>query len=123
GITLAQHPTEHVRQELVEAGVLRLIDVQHQAGGSWLKVAGVVTHRQRPSTASGITFLSLEDESGQINVVCTASVWRKYHRVGRLAQALVVSGRLEKQDGALGIKAGHLYPLNLPVTGQSRDFQ
>jgi len=123
GVSLGEYPTAHVRDNLEAAGVVRLAEVQDQPVGTWLKVAGVVTHRQRPGTAAGVTFLTLEDETGQLNVVCIASVWNKYRRAARGASALVVSGRLEKQDSAVGVKAGHLYPLRLPVTLGSRDFR
>ncbi|MCL2802381.1 MAG: error-prone DNA polymerase [Micrococcales bacterium] len=123
GVSLGEYPTAHVRHKLDAAGVFRLIEVQDQVEGLWLKVAGVVTHRQRPGTARGVTFISLEDETGQLNVVCTADVWNKYRKIARGASALVVSGRLEKQDGAVGVKAGHLHPLYLPVPARSRDFQ
>jgi error-prone DNA polymerase len=123
GVTVAGYPTTLVRADLDRADVLRLDTVQDHPDGAWIKVAGVVTHRQRPSTARGVTFLSLEDESGQLNVTCTPDVWNKFRLVGRAATALVVTGRLEKADGATGIKAAHLHPLYLPVNFQSRDFR
>jgi len=123
GITLGEHPTAHLRGRLEAAGVVRLAEVQDQPVGTWLKVAGVVTHRQRPGTAAGVTFLSLEDETGQLNVVCTADVWNKYRQAARGASALLVTGRMEKRDDAVGVKAGHLHPLQLPVVLGSRDFR
>ncbi|MDR0592319.1 MAG: hypothetical protein LBG60_03475 [Bifidobacteriaceae bacterium] len=66
--------------------------------------------------------MSLEDETGQVNVVCTADVWNRFRRVGRTASAMVVAGRLENRDGTVGIKAGHLHPLYLKVPTRSRDF-
>ncbi|MCL1898203.1 MAG: error-prone DNA polymerase [Micrococcales bacterium] len=123
GVTLGEHPVAHVRQALSAAEVVPLAQVQYLDGGSWIKVAGVVTHRQRPGTGRGVTFLTLEDETGQMNIVCTADVWNKYRKVGRGASALMVTGRLEKQDDAIGLKAGHLHPLRLPVPAKSRDFQ
>jgi error-prone DNA polymerase len=123
GVSLGRYPTEHVRAELDRAGVVPLDQVAAHPKGEWLKVAGVVTHRQRPNTAKGVTFLSLEDETGLLNVVCTQDVWNKYRKAGRTATALIVSGRLERQDGTVGLKAGHLHPLYLGVPARSRDFQ
>ncbi|MDR1824108.1 MAG: error-prone DNA polymerase [Bifidobacteriaceae bacterium] len=123
GVSLGEYPTAHLRPQLDQAGVVPLAQVSQCEVGEWLKVAGVVTHRQRPNTAKGVTFVSLEDETGLLNVICTADVWQKYRKAGRTATALIVSGRLERQDGAVGLKAGHLHPLYLRVPAKSRDFQ
>jgi error-prone DNA polymerase len=69
-----------------------------------------------------VTFLNLEDETGQVGVICTADVWNRFRKVGRTASAMVVAGRLENRDGTVGIKAGHLHPLYLKVPTKSRDF-
>jgi error-prone DNA polymerase len=122
GVTLGEYPTVHVRQELTAAEVVPNDEVASHPDGEWIKVAGVVTHRQRPGTAGGVTFLNLEDETGQINVICTADVWNRFRKVGRTASAMVVAGRLENRDGTVGIKAGHLHPLYLKVPTRSRDF-
>jgi error-prone DNA polymerase len=122
GVSLEEYPTVHVRRRLDAAGIVPNSEVVHHQDGEWIKVAGVVTHRQRPSTARGVTFVNLEDETGQLNVICTQDVWNRFRKVGRTASAMVVSGRLEKQDGAIGIKAGHLHPLYLKVPTRSRDF-
>jgi error-prone DNA polymerase len=82
----------------------------------------VVTHRERPGTAGGVTFLNLEDETGQVNIVCTADVRNRFRKAGRAASAMVVAGRLENPDGTVGVKAGHLHPLYLKVPTRSRDF-
>ncbi|MDR0593254.1 MAG: error-prone DNA polymerase, partial [Bifidobacteriaceae bacterium] len=122
GVTLAEYPTVHVREQLTAAGVVPNDQVKSHPDGEWIKVAGVVTHRQRPGTAGGVTFLNLEDETGQVNVVCTADVWNRFRKVGRTASAMVVAGRLENRDGTVGIKAGHLHPLHLKIPTRSRDF-
>jgi error-prone DNA polymerase len=122
GVTLGEYPTVHVRSELTAAQVVPNNLVPSHPDGEWIKVAGVVTHRQRPGTARGVTFLNLEDETGQINVICTADVWNRFRKVGRTASAMIVAGRLENRDGTVGIKAGHLHPLYLSVPTKSRDF-
>ncbi len=86
-------------------------------------VGGVVTHRQRPGTAGGVTFLSLEDETGILNVVCRPEIWRRFRTVARASAALVVRGRLERADGATNLVAEHLSPLSLQVRTTSRDFR
>ncbi|MDR2252684.1 MAG: error-prone DNA polymerase [Bifidobacteriaceae bacterium] len=122
GVTLAEYPTVHVRDKLDAAGVVPNAQVPGRQNGEWIKVAGVVTHRQRPSTAAGVTFLNLEDETGALNIVCTKDVWAKYRKVARTAPAMIITGRLESRDGTVGVKAGHLHPLQLTVPTKSRDF-
>ncbi|GAB3085349.1 error-prone DNA polymerase [Isoptericola nanjingensis] len=116
-------PLEHVREGLEKAGVLTVAGVCATEPGRRVAVGGVVTHRQRPGTAGGVTFLSLEDETGLLNVICTAGLWRRFRAVARGAPAMVVRGRVEKADGAVNLLAEHLAPLRLPVSTRSRDFR
>lgn len=117
-------PLQFVRQELTGAGVAttaELADVEH---GRRVKVAGVVTHRQRPSTAGGVTFLNLEDETGLVNVICSQGLWRRYRRVARSAKAMIVTGRLERVDGVINLSAHRLEALDLGTyASSSRDFR
>ena len=88
-----------------------------------VRVAGLVTHRQRPGTASGITFVSLEDEFGLLNVVCSVGVWTRYRQVARSARALVVGGKLERSaEGVVNVVADRLERLPIRVPHSSRDF-
>ncbi|WP_432456653.1 error-prone DNA polymerase [Cellulomonas iranensis] len=123
GVSVDSYPTQFVRDGLDEAGVLRVEQVFRTEEGRRVAVAGVVTHRQRPGTAQGVTFLSLEDETGLLNVVCSAGLWQRFRRTARTAKAMVVRGRLEKADGATNLVAEHLSPLSLKVRTRSRDFQ
>jgi error-prone DNA polymerase len=83
-----------------------------------------VTHRQRPATASGITFMNLEDETGLVNVICSVGVWTRFRRVARDAPALVVRGILERSpDGVVNVVADHMERLPLAVRTSSRDFR
>ena len=104
------YPTQFVRDGLDAAGVLRVEQAYRHEIGRRVAVAGVVTHRQRPGTAGGITFLSLEDETGLLNVICSAGLWQKFRKVARTSRALVVRGRLERSDGATNLVAEHLTP-------------
>jgi error-prone DNA polymerase len=82
-----------------------------------------VTHWQRPVTAGGTTFLNLEDETGMVNVICSRGVWTRYRRVARTAAALVVRGRLEREQGVVNVVAERLERLPLAVRRTSRDFR
>jgi error-prone DNA polymerase len=123
GVSTDSFPTQFVRDGLDSAGVLRVEQAFRHEAGRRVAVAGVVTHRQRPGTAGGVTFLSLEDETGLLNVVCSAGLWQRFRRVARTSAALVVRGRLERADGATNLLAEHLAPLSLRVRSSSRDFQ
>ncbi|WP_024288609.1 error-prone DNA polymerase [Cellulomonas sp. KRMCY2] len=123
GVSVESYPTQYVRDGLVAAGVITVGAAMEHEAGRRVAVAGVVTHRQRPGTAGGVTFLSIEDETGLLNVICTAGLWQRFRRVARTSAALVVRGRLERADGATNLLAEHLAPLSLRIPSTSRDFQ
>ncbi|KQS97579.1 error-prone DNA polymerase [Cellulomonas sp. Leaf395] len=123
GVSVDSYPTQFVRDGLDAAGVLRVEQAYTHEIGRRVAVAGVVTHRQRPGTAGGVTFLSLEDETGLLNVICSAGLWQKFRKVARTSRALVVRGRLERSDGATNLVAEHLTPMSLRVRSASRDFR
>ena len=87
-----------------------------------MRAAGVVTHRQRPHTSAGTVFLNIEDETGLLNIICPAGMWRRYRSVGRRAVAIIVRGRVENADGATALLADRIEALE-GVTGTgSRDW-
>lgn len=127
-----KHPIEHVRPLLDIEGIhsiAGLVDVEPRRR---VKVAGLVTHRQRPATAVGVTFLNLEDETGMLNIVCSQALWGRYRRIGRSAAGMVIRGILERHEGVTNLVADKLmrmedvYPQTagtLPSRHQSRDFR
>ncbi len=125
GLSGSSYPTELVREQLAAAGVVTAAGLAAVPAGSRVRVAGVVTHRQRPATAQGVTFINLEDETGLINVVCSAGAWVRYRRVARSSPALVVDGRLERVETVINVVAERIRPLRLDQEGQlrSRDFR
>ncbi len=92
--------------------------------GRRIEVGGVVTHRQRPATAGGVTFLNLEDETGLVNVVCPVGVWNRYRRVAREAPAMIIRGMLERsEEGVVNVIADRLESLTSGIRTTSRDFR
>ena len=116
------HPMDHVRDAMRVRGVLRVSDLGEVDPGKRVEVAGLVTHRQRPATAGGVTFLNLEDETGMLNVICTAGLWSRYRRIARDSSALVVRGIVERRDGAINLHADRLERLPITMRTTSRDF-
>lgn len=123
GVSPDSYPTQYVRDGLVRGGVITVDEALRGREGARVAVAGVVTHRQRPGTAQGVTFLSLEDETGLLNVICSAGLWKRFRTVARTAAAMVVRGRLERADGATNLMAEHLAPLSLQIPTSSRDYR
>jgi error-prone DNA polymerase len=117
----ATHPMSFVRDQL--DGCLTAAEaLEVQRHRSRVKVAGVITHRQRPGTAKGVYFLNLEDETGLLNIVVLPEVWAKHRNVVRKSPALVIYGRLEFYDGVTNIVARDFQPIGVR-TVKSRDFR
>ncbi len=124
GISPGDHPLTHYRSGLDARGVLTSAGIRAHEPGRRVEVAGLVTHRQRPATASGITFINLEDEHGLVNVVCSVGVWNRHRRVVRDAPALIVRGMLERSpEGVVNILADAFEDLRVGVPHHSRDFR
>lgn len=124
GIAPGDHPVRYARPGLGRRGVLSARELRSAESGRRVEVAGVVTHRQRPATASGITFINLEDETGLVNVICSVGLWGRYRRVVREAKALIVRGTLERSpEGVINIVADRVEALPLTATVASRDFR
>ena len=123
GLSGDSHPVQFARERLDELGAVAAEGLALAPAGTRVLVGGVVTHRQRPATAGGTTFLNIEDETGLINVICSKGVWARYRRVGRSAAALLVRGRLERAEGVINVIADQLRPLPLAASTRSRDFR
>jgi DNA polymerase III alpha subunit len=95
------------------------------ANGRRVAVAGLVLARQRPGTANGITFVTLEDETGIVNLIVHRAVWERYRRAARTAIALIVHGRLQRERLVTHVMASRLEDLSAGLAdlgGRSRDF-
>jgi error-prone DNA polymerase len=130
GLSPGASPMSFVRARLADRGVIPNAELVRVPDGTKVFVAGVVTHRQRPATAGGTTFLNLEDETGLVNVICSPGCWTRYRKAARSAVVLLVRGRLERGEGAdpeapssSNVVAEYLEEIDLAMTvGPSRDF-
>jgi len=123
GITIGRHPMAHQRAWLDTVNVARAADLKNMRNGQWVRVAGWVIVRQRPGTAKGFVFLSLEDETGIANVIVTPQLFEK----NRLALVdypfLLIEGALQHLDNVVSVKAGRVEPLEMKVQSPgSHDF-
>jgi error-prone DNA polymerase len=123
GLSPDAHPVQFVRDQLDAAGALPIAKLSRVEAGTRIRVGGIVTHRQRPATAGGVTFVNLEDETGMLNVTCSPGLWQRYRRVARTSAALLVRGRLEKAEGVLNLVADRLDAVTPPISPASRDFR
>ena len=105
GLTLGPHPMRLRRSALARAGVLTAADLANGTNGGRVRVAGSVIVRQRPGTAKGFVFLSLEDETGIANVIVTPQLFAR-HRLPLVAEPfLLVEGILQIQDDVVSVRA------------------
>ena len=123
GVSPEGHPTRFIRHRLTAEGVITAVDLRSVRDRARVRVAGVVTHRQRPHTAGGVTFLNLEDETGLVNVVVSKGCWVRYRHVATSSSALLVRGRVESSEGVVNVVAEHLAPLWVRSPARSRDFR
>ena len=123
GISPTSYPTEYSRDYLDRVGALRAAQLAPVEHGTRVLVAGMVTHRQRPATASGVIFINLEDETGMLNVICSVGLWKRYRTIARGASALIIRGVVERDGGAISIVADRIAALKLPAETPSRDFR
>jgi error-prone DNA polymerase len=121
--TYGIHPVAHIRPSLSERGAITAAQVKLAAADTQAAVGGLVTHRQRPPTARGVVFMTLEDETGMVNVICPPQVWGLHKRMATAAPALLIHGRIERQGDSVNLVASALRPLRVAATVPSRDFR
>ncbi|MDR7192617.1 error-prone DNA polymerase [Luteimonas terrae] len=125
GLTLGQHPMALLRAQMAGRRIIGLRDLQQRRHGSGVHVAGLVTQRQRPATAKGTIFVTLEDETGMINVIVWPHLALRRRRALLESRLLAVRGRWERVDGVAHLIAGDLEDLSGMLGGMqlpSRDF-
>jgi error-prone DNA polymerase len=126
GLTLGAHPVALIRRQLSQRRYRRSTELATLPNGRNARFAGIVILRQRPQTASGVTFLTLEDEAGMVNVVVWQQVAERQRRVFLESQLLAVEGRMESADGSqhlIATRLENLSPLLAGLSTNSRDFR
>ncbi len=125
GLSLRAHPMQFERARLDALGVVPAVRLATHPADRHVRVAGIVLVRQRPSTAKGITFVTLEDETGTANLIIRPDVWQRFYRPARTAAALIAHGRLQRHGEVIHVLVSKLGDLSERVRGlgsQSRDF-
>ena len=123
GVSPDSHPIQFLRERLDEIGVVPADRLLSVPDGTRVLVAGAVTHRQRPATAQGVTFMNLEDETGMVNVLCSRGVWGRHRKLAQTASGLVIRGIVQNASGAVTVVADRMGKLDMRVASKSRDFQ
>ena len=122
GLTIGPHPMALRREEMALRGVLRASDLPRARDGRRVRVAGMVITRQRPGTAKGFVFLTLEDETGVANVIVRPDLFDR-ERLAVVGQPfLLVEGVLQHQDGVLSVRAERLRGINVGASVDAHDF-
>jgi error-prone DNA polymerase len=123
GLTVGRHPMALRRHELAMRGVMRAIDIRSARQGRRVRVAGMVITRQRPGTAKGFVFLTLEDETGVANIIVRPDLFARDRAVIVEEPFLLVEGVLQNQDGVVSVRAELVQGLGgLSIDFDAHDF-
>lgn len=125
GLSLKGHPMALVREELAGKKILTAAQLLGMSHNRWVKVAGLVLIRQRPGTASGIVFETLEDETGIINLIIKPDIYDRYRPAARHARLLQAEGYVQRQGQIIHVLPKRLFDLSHLLDGyamRSRDF-
>jgi error-prone DNA polymerase len=123
GLTVGLHPMAYHRVRLKREGIHSAIELRDLPDGTPVRIAGGVIARQRPGTAKGFVFLSIEDETGIANAIITPQLFTQNRVVIVHQQFLLVEGLLQNQDNVISVKAQRIYPLSITrAATHSRDF-
>jgi error-prone DNA polymerase len=122
GLTLGPHPMALRRAAMDHLGVVRAVDLPRRRGGHHVRVAGMVITRQRPGTAKGFVFLTLEDETGISNIIVRPDLYDRERAAVVRYPFLLVDGVLQHQDGVISVKAEHVEGLDGGASVDAHDF-
>ena len=123
GLTTGPHPMAYHREALRREGILSADDLLRCGNNRPVRIAGCVVARQRPGTAKGFVFLSLEDETGIANVILTPDVFERDRIVVTRSRSLLIAGHVQNQEGVVHVKAQRIEPLDITTADiRSYDF-
>jgi error-prone DNA polymerase len=123
GMTVGPHPMAYHRARMQAMGIHKASDLSHIPDGQYLRIGGCVICRQRPGTAKGFVFLSIEDETGVANAIVMPDLFQKNRLLLSSAQFLMVEGILQNQDNVISVKAERVLPLSITrAETNSHDF-
>jgi error-prone DNA polymerase len=122
GLTIGKHPMAHRRAELNALGVKRAIDLERIPNGRTVRIAGTVIVRQRPGTAKGFVFLSMEDETGIMNAIITPDTFDQFKFQVLGERFLLVEGQLQNLDGVISVKASYIDGLRDGAAAEAHNF-
>ena len=125
GLSLKQHPVSLLREELAKRKIITAAELMKVAHNRWVKVAGLVLIRQRPGTASGVVFETLEDETGVVNLIVHPKIYDQYRPAARHARLLQADGYVQRQGQIVHVLPKRLFDLSELLEGyqmRSRDF-
>jgi error-prone DNA polymerase len=119
GLTTGPHPVTYLRRELDRRGVVAAADLARQPSGSRVVTAGSVIVRQRPGTAKGMLFLTLEDETGMSQAIVTPDLLRENRQLLVASPGLLVEGIVQQKDGTVSVRAERFWSLTEIADGAS----
>jgi len=126
GLSLRAHPLQFLRESLASRGAetaAQLLSTKSTRYGATVSTAGLVLVRQRPHTAKGVTFITLEDETGTVNLIVRPEVYARYRRLILISQALLVRGKIERTEAILYLNASEVLGIDLELLSlKSRNF-
>jgi error-prone DNA polymerase len=123
GMTVGPHPMAYHREEMKRQGIRSAAELRNLRDGMNVRIAGAVIARQRPGTANGFVFLSIEDETGIANAIITPQLFKEDRAVVVQHQFLLIQGKLQNQEGVVSVKAEHVRPLAITrAETASHDF-
>jgi error-prone DNA polymerase len=125
GLSLKAHPCSLIRDQLDQRRIITAKQISEPTRTGWVRVAGLVLIRQRPGTASGIVFETLEDETGVVNLIVRPDIYERYRPAARHAGLLECHGYVERQGKVVHVMAKRLFDLSHLLAGyrlESRDF-
>ena len=126
GLSLRGHPMQFHREKLRAHRVRSAAELSNIGHGQLVRVAGLIVLRQRPGTAKGITFVTMEDETGSINLVVRPKTWESHYLICKQSNAWLVHGTLENRQGVVHVVASLIEDLSKsigPLEIPSRDFR